>query len=133
MKKNLTAYFSALLVFLICDGIWLGQLMGASYRTWLGPLMRERVLLGPAIAFYLLYGIGIVVFGVLPGLRRYRLTHAAGRSALLGLMTYGAYNLINLATLQGWPTQLALVDLAWGVVLSALAGTGSYLWTRRFG
>jgi uncharacterized membrane protein len=132
MKKYLTAYISTLLVFLVCDGIWLGLLMGPTYRAWLGPLMLEQPVVGPAAAFYLLYSVGIVVFGVMPGLQRQRLARAVGGSVLLGLMAYGTYDLTNWATLQGWPAQLALIDLAWGTLVSGLAGAGGYLLARRF-
>ncbi|GFM79684.1 membrane protein [Pseudomonas cichorii] len=131
MKKVLTAYFSTLLAFLILDGIWLGLLMGSTYRDWLGPLMLAAPLLGPAVVFYLLYAAGLVIFGVLPALKAQRLGHATLYSGLLGLIAYGTYDLTNWATLQGWPAQLALVDLAWGTVVSALAGTAGYLATRR--
>jgi uncharacterized membrane protein len=131
MKKYLTAYVSTLLVFLVCDGIWLGLLMGPQYRSWLGPLMLEKPVVGPAIAFYLLYALGIVVFGVLPGLNRERLGRAAAASAFLGLMAYATYDLSNWATLQGWPAQMAIVDLLWGVVVSGVAGAGGYLVTSR--
>lgn len=130
MKKYLTAYVSTLLVFLVCDGIWLGLLMGPQYRAWLGPLMLEKPVVGPAIAFYLLYAAGIVVFGVMPGLNRERVGRATAGSAFLGLMAYATYDLSNWATLQGWPGQMAMVDLLWGVVVSGLAGTGGYLVTR---
>ncbi|MGV8921099.1 MAG: DUF2177 family protein [Pseudomonas sp.] len=132
MKRHLTAYFSTLLVLLIGDGIWLGLLMGSTYRSWLGPLMRETPVIAPAIAFYLVYALGIVVFGVLPGLQKQRWGRAAAGSAFLGLVAYGTYDLSNWSTLQGWPAALALVDIGWGIVLSGLAGTGSYLLTRRF-
>jgi uncharacterized membrane protein len=46
-------------------------------------------------------------------------------------MAYGTYDLTNWATLQGWPSQLALVDWAWGTVASAVAGAVGYLVTRR--
>ncbi|MEB0043686.1 MULTISPECIES: DUF2177 family protein [unclassified Pseudomonas] len=131
MKKYLTAYVSTLLVFLVCDGIWLGLLMGPKYRAWLGPLMLDTPVVGPALAFYLLYAAGIVVFGVIPALQRERAGRAAAGSAFLGLMAYATYDLTNWATLQGWPAPLAVVDLAWGVVASGLAGTGGYLITRN--
>jgi uncharacterized membrane protein len=131
MKRTLTAYFSTLLAFLILDGIWLGVLMGPTYRTWLGPLMLEKPVIGPAVAFYLLYAAGLVVFAVQSGLRRHSLSHAIKRGALLGLVAYGTYDLSNWATLQGWPAQMALVDLLWGTVASAIAAGVSYQVTRR--
>jgi uncharacterized membrane protein len=132
MKRILIAYFGTLLAFLILDGVWLGVLMGPTYREWLGPLMLDTPVLGPAIAFYLLYGAGVVFFGVMPALRVQRLRHATLCSGLLGLIAYGTYDLTNWATLQGWPAQLALVDHAWGTVVSALAGTAGYLAVRKF-
>ncbi|CAM3463020.1 DUF2177 family protein [Pseudomonas floridensis] len=131
MKKIFSAYVGTLLAFLILDGIWLGVLMGPTYRQWLGPMMLETPVIGPAVVFYLLYGAGVVMFGVLPALKEQRLGRATVYSGLLGLVAYGTYDLTNWATLQGWPAQLALVDLAWGTVASALAGTAGYLVARR--
>lgn len=133
LKTIVTAYIGTLLAFLILDGIWLGVLMGQTYREWLGPLMLDTPVIGPAVAFYLLYGAGVVIFGVMPALREQRPGRATLYSGLLGLIAYGTYDLTNWATLQGWPAQLALVDLAWGTVVSALAGTAGYLVARRFG
>ncbi|MEE4743794.1 DUF2177 family protein [Pseudomonas alliivorans] len=133
MKTIVTAYVGTLLAFLILDGIWLGVLMVPTYREWLGPLMLDTPVIGPAVAFYLLYGAGVVIFGVMPALREQRPARATLYSGLLGLIAYGTYDLTNWATLQGWPAQLALVDLAWGTVVSALAGTAGYLVARRFG
>ncbi len=69
MKKYLAAYFATLLAFLILDGLWLGVFMGPTYREWLGPLMLPKPVIGPAVAFYLLYGVGVVLFGVMPAVR----------------------------------------------------------------
>ncbi len=133
LKTIVTAYVGTLLAFLVLDGIWLGVLMGPTYREWLGPLMLDTPVIGPAVAFYLLYGAGVVIFGVMPAVREQRMGRATLYSGLLGLIAYGTYDLTNWATLQGWPAQLALVDLAWGTVVSALAGTAGYLAARRFG
>lgn len=133
LKTIVTAYIGTLLAFLILDGIWLGVVMGPTYREWLGPLMLDTPVIGPAVAFYLLYGAGVVIFGVMPALREQRPARATLYSGLLGLIAYGTYDLTNWATLLGWPAQLALVDLAWGTVVSALAGTAGYLVARRFG
>lgn len=62
------AYLTALVCMLALDGLWLTVLMGASYQDSLGSLLLERPRFGVAAVFYLLYPVGIVVFGVLPGL-----------------------------------------------------------------
>ncbi|MFJ5296792.1 DUF2177 family protein [Pseudomonas sp. NPDC088368] len=132
MKRFLSAYLSTLAAFLVLDGLWLGVLMGPTYRAWLGPLMLETPVTFPALLFYLVYIVGIVLIGVLPGVRAGSLKYAAGYSALLGLMAYGTYDLTNWATLQGWPSQLALVDWAWGTFASGVAGAVGYWAVRRF-
>jgi len=131
MKRLLGAYLSTLAAFLLLDGLWLGLLMGPTYRDWLGPLMLAQPVILPAVLFYLIYVAGIVVFGVLPGVRASSLGHAARHSALLGVMAYGTYDLTNWATLSGWPAQLALIDWAWGAFASGVAGAVGYLVTRR--
>ena len=118
MKRMLFAYAGTLLAFLVLDGLWLGVLMARTYRSLLGSLMLDRPLLAPAAVFYLLYVLGCVVFVVLPATSWQR---AAGMGALLGLVAYGTYDLTNWATLKGWSAQLALMDMAWGAVASAVA------------
>lgn len=39
----------------------------------------------------------------------------------IGLVTYAAYDLTNLATIDRWPLLVTVVDLAWGAVLSGMA------------
>ncbi|MDP1886969.1 DUF2177 family protein [Polaromonas sp.] len=126
MKKPLTAYLAALLFPVVVDGIWLGLLMPQQYQAWIGPLMRAQPLLLPAAAFYLLDPVGVGVLAVLPALERSSWTHAAALGALLGLLADGTYDLSNLATLQGWPLQLTLVDMLWGSSLTAAAATAAF-------
>jgi len=133
MKKTLTAYLAALLFLVVADGIWLGLLMPQQYQAWIGPLMRAQPLLLPAAAFYLLYPVGVVVFAVLPALERSSWAHAVALGALLGLLAYGTYDLSNLATLQGWPLQLTLVDMLWGTALTAATSTAAFFAARARG
>ena len=133
MKKNLIAYAAALLFLIVADGIWLGLLMPQHYQAWIGPLMREQPLLLPAAAFYLLYPVGVAVFAVLPALERQSWKRAAALGALFGLVAYGTYDLSNMATLEGWPLQLTLVDMLWGAALSASAATAAFVAARRWG
>jgi uncharacterized membrane protein len=130
MKNTLIAYAGALLLLIVADGLWLGLLMPQQYQAWIGPLMRAQPLLLPAAAFYLLYPVGVVVFAVLPALALNSWRRSAGLGALLGLIAYGTYDLSNLATLQGWPWQLSLVDMAWGAVLTAAAACAGFFAAR---
>jgi uncharacterized membrane protein len=38
-------------------------------------------------------------------------------------MTYGTYDLTNMATLKGWPIKVTVIDLIWGTSLSAVTST----------
>ena len=58
-------------------------------------------------------------------------THLLNLGALLGLVTYAAYDLTNLATLEGFPLTVTLVDLVWGMVLCATVSGITYLASSR--
>ncbi|MDR9754684.1 DUF2177 family protein [Pseudomonas sp. SZMC_28357] len=127
MKKALFAYVATLLAFLVLDGLWLGVLMGPTYKALLGSLMLDQPRLAPAAVFYLLYIVGCVVFVVLPAVTWQR---AARLGALLGLVAYGTYDLTNWATLNGWSAQVSLMDWAWGTFATAVACTVGF-WVAR--
>jgi len=119
-------YAVALPAFLVMDLIWLGVVARSFYQGQMGHLMRAQVNWVAAIAFYLVFVAGIVVLAVWPAIERQSFTYALALGALLGLVTYAAYDLTNLATLEGFPLTVALVDLAWGTVLCATVSAVTY-------
>lgn len=119
-------YAVALPTFLVIDLIWLGVVARSFYQGQMGHLMRAQVNWAAAIAFYLLFVAGIVVLAVWPALERESFGLALALGALLGLVTYAAYDLTNLATLEGFPLTVALVDLCWGTVLCATVTAITY-------
>jgi len=119
-------YAVALPTFLVMDLIWLGVVARSFYQSQMGHLMRAQVNWVAAIAFYLLFVAGIVVLAVWPAVERQSFAQALALGALLGLVTYAAYDLTNLATLEGFPLTVALVDLAWGTVLCATVSAVTY-------
>lgn len=114
-------YLATLLPFLLIDAVWLSLMASRHYRPTLGDMALDGVRWAPAILFYLLYPVGIMVFAVLPGLRDNQPGQAALLAALLGLCAYGTYDLTNHATLRLWSWQFTLVDMVWGASVSALA------------
>lgn len=132
MRPYATAFIFTTVVFLALDFVWLGFVAKDFYRTQIGPLLLEKPLLGVAFAFYLLYAIGIVTFAVMPALETDSWVRAMTSGALLGLIAYSTYDLTNLATLRGWSAKLALIDLAWGTIVTSLAATAGYFATRSF-
>ena len=112
--------------------MWLGFVAKDFYRTQIGPLLLEKPLLGVAFAFYLLYAVGIVSFAVMPARETDSWVRAMTSTALLGLVAYSSYDLTNLATLRGWSAKLALIDLAWGTIVTRLAAAAGYFAARSF-
>ena len=116
-----TAYGVAALVLAVLDVLWLWLVVGRLYRAELGTLMRVDVAMLPAVAFYLIYLVGVVVFAVIPAAASGGVWRAAGLGALLGFVAYCTYDLTNLATLNGWPVKVAMLDIAWGTFITALS------------
>lgn len=126
MKNWILGYLGSVFALVALDALWLGWLMADFYSIQLGPLLLASPHPVPAALFYLLYPVGLLVFAVLPGLTAARWSRAALLGGLLGLVAYGTYDLSNLATLQGWPLSVAVVDIAWGGIVSSAAAAAGY-------
>ncbi len=129
MKRFVIAYLASGVVFIATDLLWLTLVMSKLFKAQMPQLILEQPKLLPAAVFYVLYPIGIAVFGVLPAQDWVR---AVAMSALFGLLAYVTYEMTNLATLKGWSAQIAIMDIAWGAALSGLAGLAGYLAVRTW-
>lgn len=129
---KLKLYFITLIAFLGIDSLWLGLVAPSFYKSQIGFIMAENPNFLAAGLFYLLFIFGMVIFIVEPGVREQTLMQAVARGALFGLVTYATYDLTNLATLQGWPILVTVVDLIWGTVLSAAVTLVSVWAGKRF-
>jgi uncharacterized membrane protein len=127
----LTAYISALLTFIVVDFLWLSTMSSRLYKPVLGDILLPNFSVMPAVVFYLLYPIGLVIFAVSPALKVGNVSTALLLGALFGLFTYGTYDLTNQATLRNWTSSLTLIDMAWGSVLGALTAAAAFLVTSR--
>jgi uncharacterized membrane protein len=125
------AYFTTLVVFVLCDMAWLGTMASRLYRPTLGDIMLTDVNLPAGVAFYLIYPVGLVIFAVLPALKSGSLGQAMLGGALLGFFTYMTYDLTNQATLRNWTSQLTLFDIGWGTLLGATAATAGFWVTAK--
>lgn len=126
----LIAYFTILVPFGLLDAIWLSLMGPRFYKPTLGDIMLTNVNVPAAVAFYLIYPIGILVFATLPALKVGSVAPALLYAALFGALAYATYDLTNQATLRNWTLQLTLVDVAWGAIASGLAGGASYYLTH---
>jgi uncharacterized membrane protein len=125
--KWVLLYALTIPVFFGIDLVWLGVVAKNLYRDAIGNLMRPSPNWPVAIVFYLLYIVGILIFAVRPGLEAGSLLTALKYGALFGFFAYMTYDLTNLATLEGWPARLAVIDTVWGSVLTGSVASVSYL------
>lgn len=123
------AYLFTLIPFLVLDAIWLGLVAPSFYKSQIGHLMADSPNFLAAGIFYLLYVAGMVVF--VTG-RKGTLKETILRGAFFGFIAYATYDLTNLATLQGWPVLVTVVDLIWGTFLSAMTALGARSLLSRF-
>ena len=124
-------FLIALPVFFAIDIVWLVFVARKFYAREVGFLMRPDVNWYAAGIFYLLFIAGLVVFVISPAVEKHSLTHALFYGALFGLITYATYDLTNLATMKDWPLLVTVVDLVWGLVLSASVSAITYLIASR--
>lgn len=134
MTKLIFAYGATLATFVAIDLVWLMWLARPTYVAEMGSLLKKEPHLAAAAAFYLLYAAGLVFFAVSPGIKAGSVMHAMFLGAALGLVAYGTYDLTNLSVVEGFNLRIALIDLAWGTVLSgATAAIVVTAYTRIFG
>lgn len=124
-------FFIALPVFFIIDMMWLVVVAKNFYQKHIGFLMRPDVGWTPAIIFYLLFIVGLVTFVITPAVEKHSWQHAVFLGALFGLISYATYDLTNLATLKDWPLLVTIVDLVWGMTVSASVSVITYLLAVR--
>ncbi len=127
IAKYLVAYIATGISFALIDSVWLRSMYERLYKPEIGELMYEGGFrLGPAVAFYLLYILGMMIFAVGPALYSGKWQTALLWGALLGFFCYMTYDLTNYATLKVWSTKVTVLDIIWGTVLTGSASLGGW-------
>ncbi len=126
MLQYFYLYLATIPVFFLIDMLWLGLVANSFYQSKLSAF------LGPvnwpvAIAFYLVFIVGILLFAVHPALLANDAMKAIALGAAFGFFTYATYDLTNLSTLKDWPVSVVVVDIIWGTILSASVAYISFL------
>jgi len=122
-------YLMTLVPFIGIDALWLGVVAPRFYKSQIGYIMARNPNWIAAGIFYLLFVAGMVVFVTgRPGTP----IQVALRGALFGLVCYATYDLTNLATLEGGPVLVTVVDLAWGTFLSSSTALCAHWLSRAF-
>lgn len=118
MSNLFKLFGTATVSFLFLDLLWLLVFARRMYQNYLGHLMGPTKF-APAAIFYVIYLIGIIFFIVSPSLEKGSLFYAITAGGFLGLLSYGTYDLTNMATINNWPTIITIIDLIWGIFVTA--------------
>ena len=129
MTRYLILYAACTAIFFPLDFIWLSLTAKNLYRRELGDLLLQQPNFAIAAGFYLAYIAGMVILAAAPA--DGDLLKALFTGAVLGFVAYGTYDLTNLSTVRGFTPTIAVVDMAWGTILSALTATGG-VWISRW-
>jgi uncharacterized membrane protein len=132
IAKYLIGYIATGIAFALIDSVWLRSMYTRLYQPEIGALLyKGGVRMGPAIAFYVLYILGMIVFAVGPALKGGGWQTALVQGALLGFFCYATYDLTNFATLKVWSMKVTILDIIWGTALTGSASLAGYWITNK--
>lgn len=122
--------FASLLAIFVCfavlDFLWLGVIADSWYQTEMAPLLRSEFITWPWLVFYLMYGFVVFVLAVVAN-RDKSLLYAGIDGALLGLASYGAYNLTAYSIIDGFTLFIMAIDWGWGTFLTSASAMAGWL------
>ncbi len=130
MQMVVAALVTAL-VFGAMDAVWLNTMMTRLYQPEIGELIGD-LRWGPALAFYVIYIVGIQIFAVAPALKSGQWTTALLYGALFGFFCYATYDLTNYATLKVWSLKVTIFDMIWGAFATGTASAVAAAVTLSF-
>lgn len=110
----------------VMDYLWLGIISKKLYYSEMGKILLDKPNMAPALLFYVIYVVGVLVFVVNPALAKDSWMYAAGMGAFFGLIAFATYDLTNLATMKGFSAKIVVIDLLWGACMTAVVATGTY-------
>jgi len=121
-KRTMLGWISvwaiAAVIMIAIDMVWLMWLGRGFYMQEIGDILLEKPNLPAALAFYVLYSIGVVVIVIAPALEAQSAMRALLYGLIFGLVAYGTYDLTNLAVMKGFTTKIALIDMIWGGLIT---------------
>lgn len=124
MNRYIVLYMATLFVMIPVDFLFLGVVAKGFFTSEVGDMLGE-IRLAPAILFYLLYIVGIVIFVSGGAAATWQLTLLYG--ALFGLFCYATFDLTSLSLLKHWSWPVAVVDISWGACVTAVSSTAGLL------
>src|ERR1700735_3625859 len=124
LNRTVVLYLATLIVLIPVDFLFLGLVAKGFFSSQVGDMLGE-VRLAPAILFYLLYVVGIIVFVSGPASATWQSTLLYG--ALFGFFCYATFELTSLSRLKHWTWPVVILDISWGTLVTAVASTAGLL------
>jgi len=120
VNRYFILYLATLIVLIPIDFLFLGIVAKGFFASQVGDMLGQ-IRLAPAILFYLLYVIGILVFVSGQAGATWQSTLLYG--ALFGFFCYTTFELTSLALLKHWTWPVVMVDVSWGTFVTAASST----------
>jgi len=124
VNRYVVLYLATLIVLVPIDLVFLGLVAKGFFAAQVGDMLGE-IRFAPAILFYLLYVAGVVIFA--NGSSGATWPSALLYGALYGLFCYATFELTSLSLLKHWTWAVVVVDMSWGVLLTAVSSTAGLL------
>ena len=125
--KLFTDYLLTVVIMLGLDGLWLGVIAKEFNKKHLGSLMRDKILVLPAILFYLIYAAALLYFVINPGMENKNVAKLVMSGAFLGVVCYATFDLTGLSILNNWSVKLTVIDILWGALMTGLTAFLVYM------
>lgn len=124
MKRYAILYLATFLVLIPIDLLFLGLVAKGFFASQVGDMLGE-IKLAPAVLFYLLYVLGILIFVSGQASATWQSTLLYG--ALFGFFCYATFELTSLSLLKHWTWPVVIVDVSWGSFVTAVCSTAGLL------
>ena len=120
MNRIAVLYVATLIVLTGLDFLFLGLIAKGFFAAQVGSMLGDVRPL-PAVLFYLIYVVGVLVFVSGTSTATWQSTILYG--ALFGLFCYATFELTALSLLKHWTWPVVVLDITWGAVVTAVSST----------
>lgn len=128
MNRIAVLYVATLIVLTGLDFLFLGLIAKGFFAAQVGSMLGDVRPL-PAVLFYLIYVVGVLVFVSGTSTATWQSTILYG--ALFGLFCYATFELTALSLLKHWTWPVVVLDITWGAVVTAVSSTAGLLVADR--
>jgi uncharacterized membrane protein len=127
VTRAIVLYLATLVILTGLDVLFLGLIGKSLFAAEVGDMLGD-IKPAPAVLFYLIYVVGILVF--VSGSHDATWQSALLYGALFGLFCYATFELTCLAILKHWTWRVVIADISWGAVVTAVSSTAG-LWVAN--